>query len=135
MARSSNPSVDASDGLRVDKWLWFARFFKSRSQATEAVAGGLVHVNGERVKASREIQIGDTLFITRGESRYEIVVQSLLTRRGPATEAQSAYLETEQSIANRERKREQLRIAPPAPFGRPDKHERRALRSLRGRQS
>jgi ribosome-associated heat shock protein Hsp15 len=126
---------DAEDGagLRVDKWLWFARFFKSRSQATDAVAGGLVHVNGERVKPSRPIQVGDSLAITRGEARFEVVVQSLPSRRGPAPEAQAAYNETPESIVARERKREQLRIAPPAPFSRPDKHQRRALRNLRGR--
>jgi ribosome-associated heat shock protein Hsp15 len=93
----------------------------------------VVHVNGERVKPSRTIQVGDSLAITRGESRFEVVVQSLPVRRGPATDAQQAYVETPDSIAARERKREQLRIAPPAPFGRPDKHQRRALRSLRGR--
>ena len=122
-----------SDGLRLDKWLWFARFFKSRSQATEAVAGGLVHVNGERVKAARNVRIGDTLTITRGESRFEVVIMELPVRRGPAPEAQRAYEETAESIANREKKQAQLRIAAPAPFGRPDKQERRALRNLRER--
>jgi ribosome-associated heat shock protein Hsp15 len=130
---SKRDDAEAGAELRVDKWLWFARFFKSRSQATDAVAGGLVHVNGERVKPSRPIQVGDSLAITRGESRFEVVVQSLPTRRGPAPEAQASYSETPASIVARERKREQLRIAPPAPFGRPDKHQRRALRSLRGR--
>ena len=122
-----------SAGLRIDKWLWFARFFKSRSQATEAVAGGLVHVNGERVKPSREVQVGDSLTITRTELRFDVIVQSLPTRRGPATEAQAAYAETPESVAERARKTEQLRIAPPTSLGRPDKHDRRALRSLRGR--
>lgn len=127
--------LDKADhnGLRIDKWLWFARFFKSRSLATEAVAGGLVHVDGERVKPSRTIQPGACLQITRGETRFEVIVKSLPSRRGPATEAQNAYGETEQSALSRARKQEQLRIAPPAPFGRPDKHERRALRGLRGR--
>jgi ribosome-associated heat shock protein Hsp15 len=121
-------------GLRIDKWLWFARFFKSRSLATEAVVGGRVHVNGARAKPAREVQVGDTLSITRGEIRFEVVVQSLLTRRGPASEAQAAYTETAESTAERERQRAQLRNAPPAPIGRPDKHERRALRGLRDRQ-
>jgi ribosome-associated heat shock protein Hsp15 len=121
------------DGLRVDKWLWFARFFKSRSLATEAVNGGLVHVNGERVKAARELRVNDMLTITHGEQRFEVTVRLLPARRGPAAEAQAAYLESEQSVLQRERKREQLRIAPPAPRGRPEKHDRRALRQLRGR--
>ena len=131
MSRDSSASGDLA--LRIDKWLWFARFFKSRSQATEAVSGGRVHVNGERVKPSRDVHLGDTLSITRGEQRFEVVVAALPSRRGPAAEAQQSYTETAESLAARERKREQARLAPPAPFGRPDKHQRRALRSLRGR--
>jgi ribosome-associated heat shock protein Hsp15 len=123
-----------ADVLRLDKWLWFARFYKTRSLATDAVTGGRVHVNGARAKPARDVKIGDTLSITRDEVRFEVVVQSLLARRGPAAEAQAAYLETDGSIATRARQREQLRVAPPAPMGRPDKHERRALRGLRGRQ-
>jgi ribosome-associated heat shock protein Hsp15 len=96
--------------------------------------GGRVHVNNARVKPAREVQVGDTLSITRGEIRFEVVVQLLLTRRGPAAEAQAAYIETAESIAERERQRERLSNAPPAPMGRPDKHERRALRGLRDRQ-
>lgn len=124
-----------SDELRIDKWLWFARFFKSRSQASEAVTGGLVHVNGERSKPARVIRVGDTLSITRGEVTFEVVVEKLLERRGPAPEAQSGFTETAASVAKREKAREQHRFDPPAPFGRPDKHARRALRNLRGRTS
>lgn len=133
MGREADFEVERAGTLRVDKWLWFARFFKSRSQATEAVAGGLVHVNGERVKASRDIHPGDTLTITRAETRFEVVVQSLPSRRGPASEAQRAYAETDASIVERVRKREQLRLSPPAPMGRPDKHGRRELQRLKGR--
>ncbi|MGH8237301.1 MAG: RNA-binding S4 domain-containing protein [Steroidobacteraceae bacterium] len=118
-------------GLRIDKWLWCARFFKSRSQATAAVAGGLVHVNGERVKASRQVHVDDRIEITRDELRFEVVVLSLPVRRGPAPEARSHYVETEASSAAREQKRERSRLAPPAPEGRPDKHARRMLRDLR----
>ncbi|HTE39923.1 MAG TPA: RNA-binding S4 domain-containing protein [Steroidobacteraceae bacterium] len=121
------------EGLRIDKWLWFARFFKSRSQATDAVNGGLVHLNGDRVKAAHDLRVDDVLTITRGEQRFEVLVKAFPTRRGPAAEAQGAYAETEASVTQRERKQEQLRIAPPAPRGRPEKHERRALRQLRGR--
>src|SRR5215831_14661673 len=122
MGKSSESDIERdADGLRIDKWLWFARFFKSRSQATDAVSGGLVHVNGERVKPARLIHTGDTLAITRGETQFEVVVQSLPERRGPASEAQAAYLETQLSIANRERRRQEHKYAPPAPFGRPDK--------------
>jgi ribosome-associated heat shock protein Hsp15 len=90
-------------------------------------------VNGARVKPAHDVQAGDVLSITRGDTRFNVVVQALLKRRGPASEAQAAYIETPESIAAREAKQEQLRMAPPAPIGRPDKHDRRALRGLRGR--
>lgn len=118
-------------GLRIDKWLWFARLFKSRSQATDAVAGGLVHVNGERVKPSRMIHVDDRLHITKDETRLEVVVRGMPVRRGPAPEARLHYTETEASIAAREQQRERSRLAGPAPDGRPDKHARRMLRDLR----
>src|SRR5688500_10520136 len=115
--------------LRIDKWLWFTRFFRSRSQATEAVAGGLVHLNGERVKPARGVRVDDRLVITREQTRIEVVVTGLPQRRGPAPEARQFYVETPQSLALREQQREQARAA--APQGRPDKHARRILRELR----
>ena len=118
-------------GLRIDKWLWCARFFKSRAQATAAVAGGLVHVNGERVKPSRAVHVDDRIEITRDEQRFQVVIRGLPARRGPAPEARTHYVETEASIAAREQQRERSRLAPPAPEGRPDKHARRLLRDLR----
>jgi ribosome-associated heat shock protein Hsp15 len=120
-----------SAGLRIDKWLWCTRFYKSRSQATTAVAGGLVHVNGERVKPSRAVHVDDRIEITRDELRFEVVIRSLPVRRGPAPEARSHYVETDASVAAREQRRERARLAPPAPEGRPDKHARRILRDLR----
>lgn len=127
---SETPAGDPA-GIRIDKWLWFARLFKSRSQATDAVAGGLVHVNGERVKASRVVHIDDRLHITRDELRMEVIVRGMPVRRGPAPEARMHYTETEESIAAREKQREHSRMAAPAPEGRPDKHARRMLRDLR----
>jgi ribosome-associated heat shock protein Hsp15 len=120
-----------SAGLRIDKWLWFARFFKSRSQATDAVAGGLVHVNGERIKPSRCVHIDDLVHITGEDVRFDVVVIGLPVRRGPASEARTFYRETPESALAREQRREQARHAPPAPPGRPDKHDRRTLRDLR----
>ena len=126
-ATSAAPTTE----LRLDKWLWFARFFKSRSQATDAVAGGLVHLNGERVKPARGVRVNDRLVVTREQTRFEIVVTGLPLRRGPATEARTYYVETEQSLALRQQQREQARMTTAAPEGRPDKHSRRILRELR----
>ena len=129
---NSDPEAPAtSAGLRIDKWLWFTRVFKSRSQATDAVAGGLVHVNGDRVKPSRCVHADDLIHITREEVRFDVIVVGLPMRRGPASEAQTFYRETPESVLAREQRREQLRHAPPAPDGRPDKHDRRILRDLR----
>lgn len=129
MSRASPPSPES---IRLDKWLWCARFFKSRSQATVAVAGGLVHVNDERVKPSREVRIDDRIRITRDEARIELIVLGIPARRGPAPEARTHYAETAESIAARERRREFAHLAAPAPSARPDKHARRALRELKG---
>jgi ribosome-associated heat shock protein Hsp15 len=96
------------------------------------VTGGLVHVNDERVKPSREVRIDDRIRITRDEQRIELIVQGIPTRRGPAPEARTHYVETDESIAARERRRELARLAAPAPTSRPDKHGRRALRELKG---
>lgn len=128
---TSETSPGDKAGLRIDKWLWFARLFKSRSQATDAVAGGRVHVNGERVKPSRVIHVDDRLHITKDEIRLEVIVRGIPVRRGPAPEARMHYTETEASIAAREKQREHARLAGPAPEGRPDKHARRILRDLR----
>jgi ribosome-associated heat shock protein Hsp15 len=119
------------EGLRIDKWLWCTRFFKSRSQATAAVTGGLVHINDERVKPSRLVQVNDRIRITRDELRMEIIVQGMPQRRGPAPEARSHYEETPESIAARETRRELARLSGPSTSGRPDKHTRRAIRELK----
>jgi ribosome-associated heat shock protein Hsp15 len=136
MVRKQSNEDDDETGraqsLRLDKWLWHARFFKSRSQASDAVAGGLVHINDERVKPSRDVKVGDRLYITRSETRMEVTVLRIPQRRGPATEAQQCYEESVESVQRRSQRREQARYAPPAPLRRPDKHARKALRGLKG---
>jgi ribosome-associated heat shock protein Hsp15 len=114
----------------VDKWLWAARFFKTRSLATEAVEGGRVHVNGDRVKAARSLKPGDRLRIRRGPEEVEVLVLALAEQRGPAAAAQTLYQETEASAARRQALREQKRLlgsAAPRFEGRPDKRSRRAI--------
>jgi ribosome-associated heat shock protein Hsp15 len=118
--------------VRIDKWLWAARFFKTRSAATDAVLGGHVHVGGARVKPSRELRIGETVEITRGPVRWEVVVTGLGERRGPASVAQTLYDETPESAAAREQARLEHKLSAPVTFpGRPTKVERRRLEALR----
>ncbi|HSN71402.1 MAG TPA: S4 domain-containing protein [Steroidobacteraceae bacterium] len=134
MADREGEAVERSaESLRIDKWLWCARFFRSRALAQQAVAGGHVHVNGERTKPARAVRIGDRLTITRGDDRIEVVVRDIPVRRGPAAEARLCYEETAESLLAREYRREAARLAGPTPAGRPEKHDRRALRRLRGR--
>ena len=99
--RKSNLAEDAV-GMRIDKWLWAARFFKTRSIAKNAIEGGKVHHNGERVKVSREVRVGMELTIAQGIEKKTVVVKALSDVRGPAPVAQQLYDETEVSIAKRE---------------------------------
>jgi ribosome-associated heat shock protein Hsp15 len=125
--RRDAPLPPDAPSLRIDKWLWCARFFKSRSLAQEAVEGGHVQVNGERAKASRPVRIGDLLRITRERERYEVEVTGIPLRRGPAPEARQHYRETPQSEAARAHARELDRLSAPVSSGRPDKRDRRDL--------
>ena len=123
--------------MRIDKWLWAARFYKTRSLATEAVAGGRVHVNEARVKPAKEVQVGDTIVLTIGPMRRTVVVRALAERRGPAAEAQLLYAETPESVATRERAALERRLSRPpgADLGaRPTKLDRRRLDALRKAQ-
>jgi ribosome-associated heat shock protein Hsp15 len=117
----------APAGLRVDKWLWCTRFYRSRGLAQAAVEGGHVQVNGERVKPARVVRVGDRLRITRDRERYEVEVTGIPARRGPAPEARCHYRETPESEAARARAREFDRLSGPVSDGRPDKRERRDL--------
>jgi len=116
--------------VRLDKWLWATRFFKTRSLATAAVSGGKVHVNGARVKPAHEVRVGDRLTITRGTDHYEVSVLGVSDRRGPASEAQRLYEETQASRARREHEaamRKAAALATPTTRGRPDKRTRRLI--------
>lgn len=119
-----------SESVRIDKWLWAARFFKTRSMATDAVDGGKVRLNGERIKPARGVKPGDTLEIDNGSTEWEVVVKDLADKRGSATIAQTLYEETEKSIAEREKKAEQRRFfrEPGESIkGRPTKRDRRLI--------
>jgi ribosome-associated heat shock protein Hsp15 len=121
-------------GVRLDKWLWAARFFKTRTAAAAAVAGGRVHVNGARVKPAREVHAGDTVEVTIGRLRRTVVVRGLAVRRGPASVAATLYKETAESLERREREAAERRLARPpgADLGiRPTKQARRRLDELR----
>jgi ribosome-associated heat shock protein Hsp15 len=122
--------------VRIDKWLWAARFYKTRSIAADAVTGGKVELHGERVKPAKTVKVGDELRVRLGPYTHVVVVQGLSERRGPASEAQKLYEETEQSRKEREHLAWQLKHAAPRMDpgeGRPTKKDRRDLERTRGR--
>ena len=116
-----------ADSQRLDKWLWSARFYKTRSLAVEAINGGHVHVNGQRIKPARTIRVGDAIVITKGQYQWRLVVDALAQRRGPATEARQLYIEDADSIQQREAMRAEIRLLSPTPAKRPDKRQRRRI--------
>jgi ribosome-associated heat shock protein Hsp15 len=130
---------DADDAgrVRLDKWLWAARFYKTRALAAEAVAGGKVQVNGDRVKRAKELKEGDEIRIRQGPFEHLIVVRSLSDRRGPAAQAATLYEERPESVAAREAMAIQLKSVHAAFVsdlkGRPTKRDRRDLNRLKGR--
>jgi ribosome-associated heat shock protein Hsp15 len=120
--------------VRIDKWLWAARFFKTRALAATAVLGGRVHVNGERVKPAKLVREGDVVEVTRGTERWTVAVTGISDRRGPAQAAQQLYSETAESFAKRELHALERRLAraPGSDLGvRPTKQARRRLDALR----
>ena len=124
--------------VRIDKWLWAARFYKTRSLAAEAVGGGKVEVNGERVKQAKLVQAGDAIRLRLGSFEHVVTVRAVSERRGPATVAATLYEETPASLAARAKLAEQLRMAPAAfvyeEKGRPTKRDRRELERFRDEQ-
>lgn len=122
---------EPSASVRLDVWLWAARFFKTRGLAKEAIGGGRVNVGGAVGKPARPVRVGDRLAITRGQERFVVDVLALAERRGPAVEARRLYAETPESRAAREAAAEQRRLqGHAAPAGRPDKRARRLIRAL-----
>lgn len=128
MAKKTNTEVDV---VRLDKWLWAARFFKTRGLATEAINGGHVHLNGVRGKPSRAVKVDDELRITKGAVEFVVAVLILSAKRGPATVAQTLYEESESSKEAREEYGEQRRLMAAsgmhAPQKRPNKRDRRHI--------
>jgi ribosome-associated heat shock protein Hsp15 len=125
------------DRVRLDKWLWAARFFKTRSLAAEAIAGGKVQVNGDRAKRARPVHVGDQMRVRLGPYEHHVVVRALAARRGPASVAAELYEELPESIAAREALALQLKslhaaFAPEK--GRPTKRDRREIERMRGRR-
>ena len=127
---------DVADTVRLDKWLWAARFFKTRGLAAEAVTGGKVQVNGTRTKPAKPVRIGDRLTIRRGMYAWTVIVEALATVRRPAPEAVRLYEETPESARDRERVAKELRADTIVSEGRPSKKGRRdLLRFTRDRDS
>jgi ribosome-associated heat shock protein Hsp15 len=118
------------DNVRIDKWLWAARFFKTRSLAADAVDRGRVRIGGEPVKPARAVKVNDKIMVDNGADRWEVVVLGLSDKRGPAPVARALYSETEESIVRRERDQEAKRLFPEPGSsikGRPTKRDRRAI--------
>jgi ribosome-associated heat shock protein Hsp15 len=123
--------------VRLDKWLWAARFYKTRSLAADAIEGGKVQVNGDRVKRAKPLQVGDEVRIRQGPFEHQIVVSRLSDRRGPASEAAQLYQEKPASRAAREAMALQLKSLHSAfvpERGRPTKKDRREIRRFKGRE-
>jgi len=120
------------EAQRIDKWLWHARIFRSRSLATESVAAGHVRVNGDRIKPGHRVRPGDVVDVLKNRLPYTLEIVALPARRGSADEARACYTESDDVIEQRQRLAEGLRadrLLMPRTMGRPDKHTRRMLRS------
>ena len=130
---TQHPEQAQAAGIRLDVWLWAARFFKTRSLAKQAIETGKVEVAGQRAKASRSVRVGDALQVSRGEETFQLQVLGLSDSRGPAPVAQALYAETEASRQAREAARAQRQVMRDGfrpPEQRPDKRARRLIRAL-----
>ncbi|AKG16767.1 RNA-binding S4 domain-containing protein [Moraxella bovoculi] len=136
MKNQTNKEPQTLNKVRADKWLWAARFFRTRTLAKEAIEGGKVHMNGQKIKTSKELQVGDTLTIRQGHASIQeqktIIIKALSDNRGSATIAQTLYDETEESIATREFFAEQRKLQNLArPSTKPDKKQRRDIEKFK----
>ncbi|ROO37747.1 RNA-binding S4 domain-containing protein [Salinisphaera orenii] len=134
MSETDRKHNEAAAPVRVDKWLWAARFFKTRSLAAKAVKGGKVRINEHRAKASTTVRAGDRVDVTKGETAFEVEVTGLSDQRGPASVAETLYVESEASRKRREAQsaeRRSARLSMPRPTARPDKKQRRQLRRFK----
>lgn len=129
--------TESSERVRLDKWLWAARFYKTRSLAGEAVSGGRVHLNGQRTKPSHVVALNDVIEIAKSPYRFTLTVKAISDKRGSGTQAMALYEEHADSIATRAALREQHKLlglaANPHPTKRPDKRSRRQLKEWRGK--
>ena len=125
--------------VRLDKWLWAARFFKTRQLASEAINGGKVHLNGQRTKPGKEVKVGSQLRIHTASAEYEVEVRILATQRRPAAEARTFYEEKPESLARREQMSESRRLermlSPRPAHGRLNKKDRRLIHRFTGKGS
>jgi ribosome-associated heat shock protein Hsp15 len=134
---NDSETQETKSEIRIDKWLWAARFFKTRSLAAEAITGGKVALNGGRAKPSRVIRPGDHLSIRRGAYEWSIIVKGTSNYRGPASDAAALYEETEESRTKRQAAMAQLKLQRPAIFDsprRPSKKDRRAIAKFTSRK-
>ncbi len=125
--------TDLETGVRIDKWLWAARFFKTRSLASKAVSGGKVNLNGQRVKAAKVVTVNDTINIRKGQLEFEVTVLGISSKRGPATVARTLYEESQDSIIKREQQRQERSLfyaSQKMPAKRPGKKDRRKIREF-----
>lgn len=127
---------DAPESVRFDRWLWAARFYKTRTLATSEISGGKARLNGERVKPAAPVRIGDTVRVMKAPYEWVVEVRDLAERRGPARKARKLYRETEESREKRARRRIQMREVPVPTYegkGRPTKKERREIERMKRR--